>query len=109
MMKCDPRAFAKCPYRAQCGDSPKHAEFAEGSECDDFNRDILNAPLTNAERIRTMNDKELATTIKDMMFSDFKPACEKSTFFSEDEQPSCEKDCLSCILDWLHQPAEEDK
>ena len=65
--------------------------------------------VTNAERIRTMNDKELATTIKDMMFSDFKPACEKSTFFSEDEQPSCEKDCLSCISDWLHQPAEEEK
>ena len=64
--------------------------------------------VTNAERIRTMNDKELAITIKDMMFSDFKPACEKSTFFSEDEQPACEKDCLSCILDWLHRPAEEE-
>ena len=50
--------------------------------------------VTNAERIRTMNDKELAITIKDMMFSDFKPACEK--------------DCLSCILDWLHRPAEEE-
>ena len=81
----------QCPARAKC------VTVHYGSK-----------PMTNAERIRTMNDKELATTIKDMMFSDFKPACEKSTFFSEDEQPSCEKDCLSCILDWLHRPAEEE-
>lgn len=32
MMKCDPRAYAKCPTRQYCGPSAADCEFMEGSE-----------------------------------------------------------------------------
>ena len=60
MMKCDPRAFARCPYNATCG-SPEQAEFAEGSDCYLFNKKVLENPVTNADKIRGMSDMELAT------------------------------------------------
>ena len=63
---------------------------------------------TNADRIRTENDEQLAIFIKELMFNDFKPACKKSAFFSAEYKPECEEDCVSCILQWLQHPAEED-
>lgn len=62
----------------------------------------------NADRIRAMSNAEMARFIKALMFSDFKPDCKKSTFFSAEHKPECDEDCVSCIMDWLHQPAEED-
>lgn len=60
MKKCDTRAFARCPYNKTC--SPiKDAVFPEGSDCDLFNQKVLSKPITNADRIRGMNDRELAT------------------------------------------------
>lgn len=59
MMNCDPKAFAKCPTRHLCG-TPEDATFAAGSECDQFNQQILHQPMTNADRIREMDDEELA-------------------------------------------------
>lgn len=60
MLKCDPRAFARCPYNKTC--SPiEDAVFLEGSDCDLFNQKVLNKPVTNADRIRCMSDMELAT------------------------------------------------
>ena len=61
--------------------------------------------MTNADRIRAMSDEELAGFIKRLMFSDFKPACKKSTFFSAEHKPECDEDCVLCIMDWLRQPA----
>lgn len=59
-MKCDARAFARCPYKKQCSDSPEHTSFYEGTECDYFNQQVIHAPLTNVDRIRSMSDWELA-------------------------------------------------
>ena len=39
--------------------------------------------MTNADRIRSMSDEELAMYIKELMFNDFKPACKKSAFFRQ--------------------------
>lgn len=36
MLKCDPRAFARCPYNKTCV-SVEMAEFTEGSDCHRFN------------------------------------------------------------------------
>lgn len=109
MMKCDPRAFAKCPYRAQCGDSPKHAEFAEGSECDDFNRDIINAPLTNADRIRAMSDEELA---KEMCHRSIDAICDivcgGDCKAIKTLNRTSKEVCRDIILAWLHRPVEEE-
>lgn len=60
IMKCDARAFARCPYKKQCSDSPEHTSFYEGTECDYFNQQVIHAPLTNADRIRAMSDADLA-------------------------------------------------
>ena len=61
MLKCSKEAFAACPDRKGCG-CPEAAVFAEGSECDMFNRHIAQDTnvLTNADRIRAMSDEELA-------------------------------------------------
>ena len=54
--------------------------------------------MTNADRIRVMNDKELAEFISSI------PMC-----VGEDEDLNCEIDvCKECFLKWLKQPAEED-
>ena len=40
-MKCNPKAFAQCPTHHLCGTSAADACFMEGSECDKFNRSVL--------------------------------------------------------------------
>lgn len=62
--------------------------------------------ITNADRIRAMSDEELAGFIKRLIFSDFKPACKKSTFFSAEHKPECDEDCVLCITYWLRQIAK---
>lgn len=49
-MKCDPMAYAKCPTRQYCGSSAADCCFTEGSECDQFNQQVLSRPkeLTKA-------------------------------------------------------------
>lgn len=59
MIKCDPRAKARCPIKTPCcGD--EEAYFVEGSTCDKFNQEVLSPPPTNADHIRSMSDEELA-------------------------------------------------
>ena len=57
------------------------------------------APLTNADRIRAMSDEELAELI-DRETDSCAPTgdCERMS-----------RDCKACWLEWLQQPAEEDK
>ena len=47
--------------------------------------------MTNADRIRSMSDEELAMYIKELMFNDFKPACKKSAFFRQSINQSATK------------------
>lgn len=94
-MKCDPRAFARCPYNKTCV-SPEQAEFADGSDCDVFNQKILADRPTEADSIRRMSDVELS-------------------FFLHSVTRCCaDKDCAACpigptncivMLPWLRQPA----
>ena len=71
------------------------------------NKTILSTQQTAADRIRTMSDDELARFIKALMFNDFKPACKKSIFFSAEDKPECNEDCVSCIKNWLRTSEEE--
>ena len=69
------------------------------------------APETNADRIRSMNDEELADFINRCMSEDSAPhICRNLPECDED----VEKDtliplerCKQCLLYWLRQPAEE--
>lgn len=90
MIKCDPRAIARCPYKRPCGDNPY---FLDGSDRDKFNQKVLEPPPTNADRIRSMSDEELADFIQ-TPFCDLIPG-------------KCGGACHDCTLDWLQQPAEE--
>ena len=56
-----------------------------------------NEPLTNAQKIRSMSDKELAKIIEHELGCPVTGNCEKMS-----------RDCKACWLDWLRQPAEED-
>ena len=84
-------------YCRKCGGFFKQATVME---CND-----LNKPLTNAQKIRAMSDEELADFLLKMM-SDVQ--C-----FAEGILPyhSCPQNhnCKQCGIDWLNQPAEEDK
>ena len=59
--------------------------------------------MTNADRIRTMSDKELAELMRSMMDCD---SCEIMFSFKCD---GSYEHCSSVCLKWLQQPAEEDK
>ena len=65
----------KCHYKGECGHK---------------------APLTNADRIRSMTDEELANIIE----------CPYGNPYFDEHLP-CKGSCHDCLLIWLHQPAEE--
>lgn len=104
IMKCDARAFARCPYKKQCSDSPEHTSFYEGTECDYFNQQVIHAPLTNADRIRDMSDEELAEFISRIEIGDFGQQVYGKTFC---DMCKGQYECDDCRLWWLQQPAEE--
>ena len=104
MMKCDPRAFARCPYSKECSDSPEHTSFYKGTECDYFNQQVIHAPLTNADRIRAMSDEELSEFISRIEIGDFGQQVYGKTFC---DMCKGQYECDDCRLWWLQQPAEE--
>lgn len=91
MMNCDPRAFARCPYNKTCI-SVEMAEFQENSDCHRFNNKVLDMPPTNSDRIRGMNDKDMAAFLMAIAKSCTNRAC-----------GSCPigKDNCQTILGWL--------
>ena len=103
MLKCAPRAFARCPYRKQCSDSPEHTSFYEGTECDYFNQQVINKPMTNADSIRSMSDEELAKFLCNFR------SCDSSEHPCNGckAEPQCHTG-HNGMIDWLQQPAEED-
>lgn len=60
MLKCDPRAFARCPYRKQCSDSPEHTSFYAGTECDYFNQQVIK--MMRSYRSSSVNSDPLIQT-----------------------------------------------
>ena len=84
-------------YCPKCGGFFKQATVME---CND-----LNKPLTNAQKIRSMSDEELAKAIFNWLF--MKEHCDMCV--PEMRTPKkCNGRCTSGILRWLQRPAEED-
>lgn len=96
MLKCDPRVFARCPYKKSCV-SVEQAEFTEGSDCEKFNQKVLQSKETNADKIRTMSDIELATFLYTLSRSCADHAC-----------LTCPIGTSNCqvLLAWLKRPKE---
>lgn len=103
MLKCDPRAFTRCPHRKGCSDSPEHTSFYEGTECDYFNQQVIHAPLTNADRIRAMSDEELSEWLCKALDCDFCKA-----YLQNMSIYSCCENQVKGVFEWLRKPAEED-
>ena len=96
MIKCDPRAFARCPYNKTCAPVGM-AEFQEGSDCDLYNQRVLQNPITNADRIRGMSDMEMATFLYTLSRSCADHVCE--------ECPIGPDNCI-VMLFWLRTDSE---
>lgn len=61
--------------------------------------------ITNADRIRSMSDEELAEFISRIEIGDFGPQVYGKTFC---DMCKGQYECDDCRLWWLQQPAEED-
>lgn len=78
-----------CPAKDEC-----RAQLYRGEMCKDNRAEYgLGDPFTNADRIRTMSDKELAERLCAMICPDV--------------HGLCDEECKNCWLKWLQQPAEE--
>ena len=106
MMKCDPRAFARCPYSKECSGSPEHTSFYKGTECDYFNQQVIHAPLTNADRIRAMNDDELSEQL--VIDVDGLQPCRMYLSAPTGKIYLSRSEAIKTTKEWLQQPAEED-
>lgn len=109
MLRCSKEAFAKCPTRALCG-VPEEASFAEGSECDLFNRRVADRQLTNGDRIRCASDEELVERLYNEWLDKLENGRDIATHWCNDEKCDSEE-CdpekhKACILRWLRQPVK---
>lgn len=59
MLKCDPRAYAECPTRQYCGASAADCDFMEGSECDQFNQQVLSRPIITHMDVSFFDKQEI--------------------------------------------------
>ena len=84
-----------------------YAEFADGSWCDDFNKKMLNLPMTNADRIRAMSDRELASFLAARGVSESKLRLKDEGYEPTATQLAALHERLfQTWLRWLQQPAE---
>ena len=78
-------------------DNKEHYKKAE-----DFSRKLIDhaKPQTNADIIRAMSDEEMADVIMcPMEISCISDLCEKNLSYT----------CVECSLQWLREPAEEER
>ena len=92
MRRCSEKAYAMCPTRYLCGPI-EESVFTDDSEYAVFNRSVEDKPMTNADRIRSMTDEELAKILGD------KCICPPTS-----ECANLCGDCVACWLEWLQQP-----
>lgn len=95
-LKCS----SDCPNDGFCDDCEK---LFEAIDClGEYEDKAEQKPMTNADRIRAMTDEELANFLAN--------PCECSVDTTIDGHRECgNKLCIQYLLEWLQQPAEEDK
>jgi len=98
MLRCNEKAYAQCLDHHLCGPIDA-ATFTEDSECAAFNRAVEERPMTNADYIRAMSDKELVE------FVGHNSLCDRI----QSEGTWCEEHaiCENCLTVWLQQPMKE--
>ena len=64
-------------------------------------------PNTNGNRIRSMNDRELAAFLMQGNYSEWQiPFCQNKTECCNDIENIPEKRCLDCLVSWIQKEAE---
>lgn len=87
----------------KCGNVITHNSYFDAyycPRCGEFIRE--KPPMTNADRIRSMSDEELAKWLNE---TDGLFTCGDCIQFNNHP---CDNDCKKHCLEWLQQPAEED-
>ena len=95
--------MTNCKYITKNGRCGLKGSYAYRHGC--FGEDMCRCrePMTNADRIRTMSDEELAE-----QFVFVSTICEFCVKRKKCEEVPGYKYCMEGILDWLQRPAEED-
>lgn len=83
---------------AQCEHCKAHCIWRGSSYFPEHGCLVGYVPITNADRIRSMNDEELAKLFQ------VSGVCAKN---KQDEWCDRHRDCRACWLNWLKQEAEE--
>ena len=111
LIRCDPRAFARCPYKRSCV-RIEEATFTEGSDCHRFNEKVLRQPVTNADMLRAMEDQELVKLLFRLDNSDevlhYCQAKQECMDIIDHEQNVPDSWCKKCLLKWLKAPADQE-
>lgn len=102
MLRCSAEAFARCPTRHLC-ERREDATYAEGSECDLFNRQVGQRPMTNREKLLSMSDEDLADFLMDVSQGNITVDVCNSRYCNPDR---CPNDCGPAIVKWLNAPTE---
>lgn len=98
-LECSKRAMARCSSGKTCAKYGGH--FIEGSHCHQFNIQVSLQPFTEADRIRAMNDEELA----DEFMMVIRAGCDVMGYkITHDRLDACKE----ILLRELQKPAEED-
>ena len=74
MKRCDPHVRAKCPDGKRC---ELYAEFADGSECDKFNEQVLSRPMSD---MTTDPEKRLVSQFRNEAMAEFIRLCKGNDF-----------------------------
>lgn len=96
MQRCSKKAYAMCPTRHLCGPI-EEATFSDDSECAAFNKAVEDKPMTNADRIRAMNNYELAVFFAKTKAALYRADLPVIAYSTQD---------MAENLEWLQQPAE---
>ena len=68
-------------------------------------------PITNADRIRSMNNEQLAGLLREVVNLGGPDYCKRlsecDALLDADVVDIPDQNCYQCLIDWLRQPAEE--
>lgn len=105
MIRCTPEVRASCPDGRTCG---PWAEFAEGSECDTFNRQmedrLASGARTRYDKIKALGLGQMADLmIKLNQGSGIIPFCQSSEECGAlpEMTGSSGEMCRNCMIGWL--------
>lgn len=116
MMRCSRAAFENCPFRHKCGEE---AEFAEGSECELFNREIALNGQTS-DRPEREQEKKIAEAEKRAEYAEagweralesrdeWKGRCQEATYRAEVAEKRA-KEAEALVMDLLGETYDIDR